>query len=57
MTPSEDSYRCWELAVAAKREQLVRSGRERPVSEAEARWAEEGERPPRELDVWKRRLA
>ena len=52
-----DGWASYDIAIAAKREQLVRSGRERPVSEAEARWAEEGERPTRELETWKRRLA
>ena len=50
MTPSEDSYRCWEVAIALKREALVRSGAERPVDEHEARWAAEGQRPVQQLD-------
>jgi hypothetical protein len=54
VTPSEDAYRCWELAIAAKREQLVRSGTERPLNALEARWAKEGPRSLNQLDTWKR---
>lgn len=54
MTPSEDSYRCWEIAIAMKREALVRSGAEKPVDEREAVWAREGVRPVKELEALRR---
>ena len=50
-----DSYRSWELAIEAKREQMIRAGtiKPRPYHPGEVKWAEEGPRPISELDTAK----
>jgi hypothetical protein len=40
-----DASRCYEVAIAAKREQAIREGRIVPQTPQEHRWAEEGPVP------------
>jgi len=45
-----NSFRTYELFIAIKREELVRSGQTAPKGEDEARQALEGPKPHREFD-------
>lgn len=44
-----DGLACYELAIAAMREQGVRSGKLPPTNETERRWAAEGPLPVHKL--------
>lgn len=48
--PARNSYKTYELWIAIKREELVRSGQTAAKGEDETRQALEGPRPLRELD-------
>jgi len=48
---TRNSYGCWEIAIAAMRERLVRSGVGKPVNATERRWRDEGHRPVADLDT------
>ena len=48
---ARDSFGSWSLAIAALRECGVRSGQYEPRNDIERRQANQGPRPPHELDV------
>lgn len=50
---ASDSYGSWALAVAARREQRVRSGEYEPTDDRERRQAAEGPRQANQLDAAK----
>lgn len=54
--PADNSYRSWELGIAALRETRIRRGQIQPEkgNATEERWAREGDAPPSKLDAVKR---
>jgi hypothetical protein len=52
-----DSFRSYELAIAAKREQAIRAGEIEPLTTTERRWAAEGPVPVPRMEAGRKSAA